>query len=43
MAGIKVVGPEKRGDSLRVQTKGFKKGKAAYSTKFGSKSNGAKK
>lgn len=41
--GISVVGPEKRGDALKVQTKGFKSGKGAYSTKFGSKNNGAKK
>lgn len=41
--GIKVVGPAKRGDALKEQTGGFKKGKEAYSTKFGGKNAGMKK
>lgn len=39
---IKTVTPAKRGDALKTMTKGFAKTKSAYSTKFGSKSNGAK-
>lgn len=38
--GIKVVGPPTRGDALKAQSKGFKKGKSAYDIKTNKKSFG---
>lgn len=39
---IKVVGPAKRGDALKTQSKGFKGGKGAYNLKTDVKSFGKK-